>query len=133
MHAMLCTSVEQKKKKPNNKNKRTTPRPGRAGSLAHSHDAGRQTSNPRKWELQRTLLATIWVRDLRAKFEVDQDVSRGERDLGIRKRLGLPRGKCWFAYYGLGGERGSLFWFAWARPATYDWTLKIGPVPDPGG
>lgn len=31
-----------------------------------------------------------------------------------------------------GRERGSLFWFAWARP-SYDWTLKIGPVPEPPG
>lgn len=29
-----------------------------------------------------------------------------------------------------GRERGSLFWFAWGTP-SYDWTLKIGPVPEP--
>lgn len=44
---------------------------------ARSLTRRRQTSYPREWELQRTLLATIWVRDLRAKFEVDQDVSQG--------------------------------------------------------
>lgn len=132
MHAMLCTSVEQKKEKPNNKSKRTTPRPGLAGSLAHSHDAGRQTSNPRKWELQRTLLATIWVRDLRAKFEVDQDVSRGERDLGIRKGSACLVGNAGSLTTAWGKREGFALLVRLGTP-SYDWTLKIGPVPDPGG
>lgn len=94
--------------------KRATPRPGRAGSHA-------QTIPPAREQLQRTLLATIWERDLRAKF--GRQGGEPGRDLG---RLGLPRGKCWFAYYGWGVVAGLV---RLGTPSC-DWTLKIGPMPN---
>lgn len=79
---------------------------------------------PAREQFQRTLLATIWERDLRAKFG----------------RQGVSRGVTWEGSACLVGNAGSLitaggwspFWFVWARPAATG-PLKLAPclMPNP--